>query len=192
MVETELQPPGAGLPPFEGFVSRYILMPLAQSVLTWNLADRLFRYETRKIVALYKSLPASETSTRVLIPKVWGIEDSSRHWSADMVLEHLIIVAKGLQKSMIVLEQEQNPNTQIDVARVKPKGLIEGSVLEHFETAMQQASYHTMQITNRNSDATLYHPWFGPLNTQGLHTLLAMHQNTHRRQLQKIIKILGK
>jgi hypothetical protein len=51
-----------------------------------------------------------------------GIEDSSRYWSAAMVLEHLIEVGSRIATGVVELTHGQAASVKADIADVKPKG----------------------------------------------------------------------
>src|SRR5262245_52115078 len=88
--QAQLQPPGAGLPAFELFVSRAGLR-LLKLFVSREGASRWFRTEADRVLALARSLDPADATRRVLIPRLAGLEDSSRYWSVCMTLEHLCI-----------------------------------------------------------------------------------------------------
>ncbi|MBX3389322.1 MAG: hypothetical protein KF691_07680 [Phycisphaeraceae bacterium] len=49
---------------------------------------------------MYESLSAGAAAERVLIPRLRGLEDSSRYWSVWMMLDHLRIV--NSQVAMVI------------------------------------------------------------------------------------------
>src|SRR5687768_16332863 len=86
-----LAPPGAGIPKAElawvrpGF-------RLASRLLSDVRATARFEREARQMLVQVAALPPELAARQVLIERVVGIEDSSRYWSAYLVLEHLRIV----------------------------------------------------------------------------------------------------
>jgi hypothetical protein len=187
MTEPKLDKPGAGLPFHEYLIGRYILMPFTYATTSWEKAQRLFAEETNKITRLYKRIPVEARSQKVLIDRITGIEDSSRYWSADMVLEHLMIVTEALAETIEKLDREITPDYQGDTARVKPIGHVQGDVLAQFTDIMDKAYNKMHAIRNRDSKARFKHPWFGWLNSRELHVFLPLHQCIHRKQLERIL-----
>ncbi len=188
MTEPKLQQPGAGLPFFEGLFLKHIFMPVTLKIMPWDESQKMLVEQTEKILGLYQSITPENRSKKVLIPRLMGLEDSSRYWSANMTLEHVIIVTKAMTNVMLMLNAEKTVSGVISTADVKPKGLSDDDMKGEFWQAMHDCADQVRSIKNRNSIATHDHPWFGPLNTHGWHTLLPVHHNIHRRQLEKIIQ----
>ena len=81
-----MAPPGAGLPRFQVVLLRHLLFPVYCRRTSWNRSAAIFHAEGQKVLALAQSLPPNAFQKRVRIRPLWGIEDSSRDWSAEMVL----------------------------------------------------------------------------------------------------------
>ncbi|HEX7653656.1 MAG TPA: hypothetical protein VF607_09125, partial [Verrucomicrobiae bacterium] len=103
-----LAPPGAGLPAIE--------MVLARTFFAWRrtLGNRTsftrdFQREQDQIAKLIAHLPPERAAQRVLIPRLRGLEDSSRYWSVWMTLEHLRIMHTGITGIMQALAQGKVP-----------------------------------------------------------------------------------
>ena len=93
----QLQPTGAGLPWYELLIARKFVFPRACRKLTWTTADAKFQAEGAIVLEVLDSIPADRLIEPVLIRRFPGIEDSSRHWSATMTVEHLNIVGEGIR-----------------------------------------------------------------------------------------------
>lgn len=175
-------------------MARYYFLPVKARQSTWEQSNFIFAHETDKILRLTESLTPLQMQTPVLIPRIRGIEDSSRHWSPAMVLEHLMIVAPSMADAVVRLSKGEVPDIQVDIAQVKPKGSFSGSadmesIRGAFASAMLQAHLRVSQeVVDRGSSARLVHPWFGPLSAREWNWLLGGHQWVHRRQLQAILK----
>jgi hypothetical protein len=104
-----LAAPGAGLPFLEHLISRYYWFPKFCKNTTWDQAHALFQKQGARLLQLARALPESQRTIRVLIPRVPGIEDSSRHWSVAMVLEHLMIVGKLMGEGIVELTHGPHP-----------------------------------------------------------------------------------
>jgi hypothetical protein len=187
MTEPKLQKPGAGLPLFEGLFLKHIFMPVTLKIMPWDESHTMFLAQTEKILGLYQAINPQDRAKKILIPRLMGLEDSSRYWSANMTLEHIMIVTKGMTDIILSLDAEKTVPGVISTADVKPKGLSDDDLRSDFWQLMHDCAEQVGKIKNRNSTATHDHPWFGPLNTHGWHSLLPVHHNIHRRQLEKII-----
>ncbi len=194
-VQPKLGAPGAGLPLFERLVARYFFLPVKARQTSWEQSNFIFSHETDKILRLTASMTLAQMQEPVLIPRIRGIEDSSRFWSPAMVMEHLMIVAPAMADVVVRLSCGEVPDVQVDVARVKPSGGLSGaadieSIRSAFASAMMQAHLRVSEeVRDRNSRARLLHPWFGPLSAREWNWLLGSHQWVHRKQIQAILKV---
>jgi hypothetical protein len=188
-----LQAPGAGLPWWELLVAKYIVFPRACRRLDWAAAGKLFQTEGAQILTIWNALPAERLGERVLIRRISGIEDSSRHWSAAMTVEHLNIVGTSLRQLIANLRKGVVPDYVARVQDVKPTGEFAPSeVRGEFERLLAEAA-----ASEANEPAIAAgvgpkfpHPWFGPIDAFQWHCLLGVHQGIHRRQMEAIQKSL--
>ncbi len=186
--EPRLAPPGAGLPFYERLAAKYWLVPRFCRATSWEKADAIFQKEGGKLLALADPLPPERLHQAVLIDRIPGIEDSSRHWSPEMVLEHLIMVGSQMKQGFVLLSRGETPTEKADVAAVKPKGSYGSGILPAFRTFLAEfAAASAGDVADRNSRTTYLHPWFGPLNAHQWHCLAAIHQAVHRKQMEKIL-----
>ena len=193
--QPKLGAPGAGLPLFERLVARYYFLPVKARQTTWEQSNFIFSHETDKILRLTAGMTLSQMQEPVLIPRIRGIEDSSRFWSPAMVMEHLMIVAPSMSDVVVRLSRGEVPDVQVDTALVKPTGSFSGaadieSIRSAFASSMMQAHLRVSQeVLDRGSRARLVHPWFGPLSAREWNWLLGSHQWVHRKQIQAILKL---
>ena len=124
----------------------------------------------------------------MLIPRRFALEDSSRCWSVNMVVEHLVTVNLGTYEIVDQLNQEKSIPRELTTAKVKPfhnqsytKNLI---VFEKAYCRMIKKN------TNRASIATKEHPWFGVFNNYNWHSFIGLHNTLHKRQIQHILESL--
>lgn len=89
-----LAPPGAGLPPPELFVARF-LFAVRRRLTSRTAAEARIIAERAHIDALVHRCDPQQARQRVLIQRPRGLEDSSRNWSVYMTLDHLRIVNTG-------------------------------------------------------------------------------------------------
>ena len=190
--EPRLQAPGAGLPYFQRLVAKHIALPRYWKKTSWDQATAFFQAEGEKISKLARSIDANSQMIRKLVNPIQGLEDSSRYWSVAMALEHLVITGRGMLSIILDLTSEKQSGVKIDIAKVKPLGgKPPAEVLSLFENFQQEYIGRVKnEAKNRVSKLTHEHPWFGDLTAHQWHGLAAIHQRTHRLQVQAIISNL--
>ncbi len=183
--EVKLQQPGAGLPALERWISSTVLQTLRACFSPANL-NRWIAAETQKILALAAQLSPEQSCQRVLTPRMTGLEDNSRHWSVNMVLQHLDIVDSGVLMLSQALASDRTFDREVRIAEVKPDPAAGPEQAERFRTAAE--AYLAWAALPRNPTGPRHaHPWFGPLDVKGWHALVAIHTLAHRRQVEAII-----
>lgn len=186
--QPNLAAPGAGLPPLQAFVLRHMLFPAFCRTTSWDKALGLFLREGERVAAAAQSLAPEALQTRVLIRAPMGIEDSSRYWSAAMVLEHLIEVGSRIATGVVELTHGQAASVKADIADVKPKGEKDGDAVAAYRAFLEDyADMVTRRAGDRAAPHTAPHPWFGDLTPRRWVCLGAIHQQIHRRQMERII-----
>jgi hypothetical protein len=187
--EVQLQPPGAGLPAVELFVSR-VGFRLLNLFVSRKGASAWFRDEADRILALARSLSPTSAARRVLIPRLSGLEDSSRYWSVCMTLEHLVIVDSAISGVIESLVAGVVPTREVSTADVKPRPTADVAVIDRFEATARDYLARVEAISELRTKVSYRHPWFGPLNGLGWHRLAALHHRIHRKQVERIIRLL--
>ncbi len=186
--QANLAPPGAGLPRVQAFVLRHVIFPTFCRSTSWDKALWLFLNEGERVVVAAQSLAPEALQTRVLIRAPMGIEDSSRYWSAAMVLEHLIEVGSRIATGVVELTHGQSVSVKADIADVKPKGQNNDGIVAAYRVFLEDYQDKLVHQTgNRKAQNTAPHPWFGNLTPQRWVCLGAIHQQIHRRQIDRII-----
>jgi hypothetical protein len=189
--QASLAAPGAGLPRIQAFVLRHVIFPAFCRTTSWDKALGLFLHEGERVAASAQSLAPEALRTRVLIRAPMGIEDSSRYWSAAMVLEHLIEVGSRVATGVVELTHRQVVSVKADIAEVKPKGQNNKGIVSAYRVFLEDYQNKLIHNTgNRNAQNTAPHPWFGDLTPQRWVCLGAIHQQIHRRQMDRIIACL--
>jgi hypothetical protein len=186
----KLAPPGAGLPALERLLSLAALRGL-RALPGRATLSRWLRHETRITLALAARLPEAQAHQPVLVPRPTGLEDSSRHWSAGMVLQHLVIVTEGIHGIAQALADDAGFEREVRIAEVKPQpgaGPEQGPLLQ---AAVDRYLAQIDALPTLRTAARHAHPWFGPLDLHGWHALAAMHAFAHRRQLARIVASFG-
>ncbi len=156
---------------------------------------KLFQSETEALIRIFDEDNGYDVFESLLIPRVMGIEDSSRRWSVAMVLEHLCLTNADIHKAVGSLSAGIVPRGEVDVALYKPDPEIGIDVRERLLSI--NAEYGLLIQSLLESAGRLRrkpmfrHPWFGYLSAHQWHVLAALHQRIHRRQAQKIVAMLG-
>lgn len=186
----QLARPGAGLPALELMISRVGFGLLRTALCRRYVLDWLIS-ESQKVMAIARELSEDRLKCQVLVPRPVGLEDSSRNWSAAMVLQHLVIVDTGIVDLIDALTRDQAFGREVRIADVKPCPSAGREQLELLEDVSRNYTVRLAAIKSLRTARRHAHPWFGPLDGHGWHTLAALHTMIHRRQLQAIVRVLG-
>jgi hypothetical protein len=184
--DPELAPPGAGLPPLELFVARRLFRLKRLLGSRESFLDR-FQRERSSIRELLATCPPSRRGERVLIPRLRGLEDSSRHWSLWMTLDHLRITNGVFAVVMASLARGRVPSRPASTAAVKPDLEADASVEAGFEESCDRLLATVAGVADLRTSARYAHPWFGRLDAEGWWALSAMHMGIHRGQVARIL-----
>ncbi|HEY2343348.1 MAG TPA: DinB family protein [Chthoniobacteraceae bacterium] len=184
--EPKLAPPGAGLPKIELFVARLRFWWLRRRGNRERFNDH-FERERDDILALAKSRDDASASRRVLIPRLRGLEDSSRYWSVWMTLDHLRIVNLGTAVVIRALLAGNPPQRVASTATVKPDPKVDASVTEKFKHSCADFLASVAGTADLQTKARYAHPWFGLLNAADWHALGGMHMRLHKHQIECIL-----
>lgn len=181
--------PGEGLPKAEFLLIRLVLVPMVRIFFTWHIAFWLFKRETRLIAALAKSVPQSQLQQMMEIDKTFAIEDHSRQFSLNMVIEHLTITGHGVMAVISSLSQEKEFERPLTIEGVKPFENKADS-LSGFYTFVEEYTAFFTALEKKHSRMTKPHPWFSSFNNFDWNAFMYMHTFIHRRQIQAIIAAL--
>ena len=190
--EPQLAPPGAGLPPLERFIGG-LLFALRRATSSRSAIAARFQAERERIRQLLAPLSAGQAVQRVLIPRVRGLEDSSRYWSAWMTLDHLRIVHEGMTRVIRALTSGVTPPGQSSTAAVKPRTDVDAGVVAAWEASCDAlaAAVESVPESALKTAVRYAHPWFGPLDAFAWYCLAAGHHRIHRVQLERICAALA-
>ncbi|HPA18906.1 MAG TPA: hypothetical protein PLU30_14240 [Verrucomicrobiae bacterium] len=182
-----LESPGAGLRAWELALVRGLIFPLWHWTTSWGEAREVFQREGQMILGECGRMDAGRLFERVLVPRLLGIEDSSRYWSAAMVLEHLMVTGKRMGEIIVALTNGRQPREVIDIKDLKPTGGAAEDVVEQFGVFLKVFE-ETLEerMGDPGSRLDVPHPWIGPLDGHGWACLAALHQRVHRRQVRAI------
>ena len=190
-ISQSLQAPGKGLPTLELWFARALVGWRAR-FSSRQTTERLFADEKARIYGIVDSLTSDQAAQRVLIPRLIGMEDSSRYWSVYMTLDHLRIVNRGATGLIASLARGQLPSRIVGTADVKPSTAVDQTVVADFDGTCAEFERTVAAIANLNSDTRWPHPWFGPLNAARWHFVIAFHMSLHRRQIERIKENLSR
>lgn len=103
MTQSTLDKPGAGLPFIESLYVRWYVGPYLSRKSDKDMNLRLFKMIGGRILKEYDAIAPEKRDTKVLVPKMKGVEDSSRFWCPNEVLEHLLITGYGMRGLIVDL-----------------------------------------------------------------------------------------
>ncbi len=186
----QLEKPGAGLPNFERLFIKNILVPVVRALFTWNIALFLLKRESRIIMKLIKGIDRSTLEQKIIIDRTFAIEDDSRQYSINMVLEHLSIAGYGVMNVIDALSKEEEFTDELTIVGVKPSQNPENAQ-EIFMEFMNKYEYFINKLHKKQSHMTKKHPWFVKFNNYDWSLFMYMHTFIHRRQIQAILSKLG-
>jgi hypothetical protein len=182
-----LDRPGAGLPFFEALVVRYWVAPFQSRKADRDKNLRLFALINGRVLKEADGVSANQRDVKVLVPRMRGIEDSSRYWCVNEVLEHLMIVGEGMRGLIVTLAQGKTSDSIVDTANFKPKGKYAGAdARPDFKRFTAETTQTLKDMPIEDGGPTHLHPWMGPFNALQWTWLLAGHSGLHFAQLQAI------
>jgi len=184
-----LAPPGAGIPWLERQIIR-LMIAWRDASYSPESAASLLRQEQERLTALAER-HAAQLTHRVLIPRLRGLEDSSRYWSIAMTLDHLRIVNTGVAGILGELGQGRIPARKVSTADVKPSPDADASVLEPFARSCDAVAAAAAAVKDPRATPRHPHPWFGPFDAARWHGLAGFHMRLHRGQVESIVRGLA-
>lgn len=188
----QLEAPGAGVPFYDRILFKFVVAPLVAAKTPWETSTDRFHKVTQKILAEIDGLTEAQLTTRILVPPMKGLEDSSRYWSIAMALEHIVIVGSQMAQLIPALTNNIVPDAKADIAALKPLGKITGSesvqVFKKF--ARDEYALLNSSLSDKKSKTRFFHPWFGMMTAQQWYWLLSTHHYLHLQQIRAIKKRL--
>ena len=181
-----LAPPGAGLPRPELLAAR-LIFGLQRALSTRDRAEATLRQERDAILLRVRACDPVQAARPVLIPRLRGLEDSSRNWSVYMTLDHLRIVNTAVATTIRQLLDGQAPAGQASTAAVKPALDVGASVVGAFVDSCEAVIAVGQAAPSLRTAARYAHPWFGPLDAEAWHFMVGFHLRLHRAQIDRIM-----
>jgi uncharacterized damage-inducible protein DinB len=190
--EINLAPPGAGLPLLERLVVRWVVGPVISKRVPLKKCREDYEAATAKILERVRSASITMLKEPVLVDPMSGLEDSSRFWSVNQTLEHLLIVSKSIEGIILSLGSGKVPPGMGDPALVKPKNPDSDYIEEFSAYAPSLMERLDLKIEagkiDINSKLKFPHAWFGPMTARQWYWLLSRHQGIHKKQITLILK----
>jgi hypothetical protein len=187
METPRLEKPGAGLPFFESLFVRYWVGPIQSRRNSKEQNLKLFRFLGGRVLKEAKLVPADKRDVKVLVPRMKGVEDSSRHWCANEVLEHLMITGKPMRALIETLAAGGTSDYAVNIANFKPQGAYAGrDAAPDFAAFVEETAAALEKLPIADAGPVHLHPWLGRINALQWSWLLAGHNGLHLRQLQAI------
>lgn len=188
-IQNNLEKAGHGLPKIDAIFLKHVGFPILKTFISWDNAMKFFEYEGKEILNLVKDLPKDKLFKKVLIPKIFGIEDNSRYYSPAMVLWHLIYVGVTLQEGIVSLSKNEKIDFTVKIENFKPFVEINEDIVEKYENFLNNyKKFIETNVEYKYINNCLSHPWFGCLNPHQWLVMSAIHQMVHQRQIKKILK----
>jgi hypothetical protein len=186
----KLAPAGAGLPEVERLGIEKILVPIARTLFTWDLALFMVKREVRIINKLLENISLEQRREQNIISRTFAIEDDTRRYSINMALDHLLVAGNAVMLVIKTLSSEKSFDREVTIEGVKAQHN-EDNALEKFNDFYAKYANFITSIPHNQSKATKKHPWFVYFNNFDWSVFMFMHTMIHRRQIEEIIKTLG-
>lgn len=189
MDQPHLEKPGAGLPFLEALIARWYVGPFQSRKNDAHKNLRLFSMAGARILKEAASVPEDKRDQKVLVPRMKGVEDSSRFWCVNEVLEHLMITGEGMRMVIKALADGKTTDYVVRIENFKPKGKYQGGDAKpDFKKFLDETVKDLEPLKIEDKGLTHLHPWLGHFNALQWTWLLAGHSGLHLAQLQAIKK----
>jgi len=180
---------GAGLPEFERLFIRVFLVPIVRITMNWTISRLLVKREVKIIKKLLNNISNKQLQQKMSIKRTFAIEDNSRQFSVNEVLEHLVIAGTLIKDVIETLSKEKEVEFDIKIENVKPKEN-KANQLEDFLEFYQDYNNFIINLPKKHSIKTKAHPWFVSFNNFDWNNFMFMHTFIHRRQIEAILNEL--
>jgi hypothetical protein len=191
-LELPLEKPGAGLPPAEAWLSRWVLLPFITGVLPSDRAITMLTRFGEKALSHLDRVGEKQSEQRVLIPRLRGMEDSSRYWSMLMTIEHLLITGEGMARMVESLARREPIQLVVRIEDVKPSLTPQrDDVMTAYRDFLASYPERMRPLLAFDLKATFMrhpHPWFGQMTAHEWLCLNALHHRIHEAQLRAIFR----
>jgi hypothetical protein len=184
-----LDPVRAGIPWHERRIADLGLRIYASFVSPAAIL-RAFRRDALQARTLAQGISEEQGRLQVRIPRFPGIEEASRDWSVYMTLDHLVMVNTAIMVLLHAMCSDHNHGAEIRMEDVRPHADAGRDRIPALEAAVERYTDVVERLGTLRSRERHTHPWFGPLTARQWHAVAAIHNRTHRAQIEKIIRRL--
>lgn len=195
----KLKAPGAGIPGYQRFVAKTILIPLFLRNHPWDSIPGMLERDAEMFAGDFERERAkggeARLTQRVLIKPTPGLEDDSRFYSLGMVIDHLRRVNARMIEVVTALTTDtplaDGPNR---IEEFKPDPVSGSRALAPYRETTSRLARLIAEtpVEARSNAGTVPHPWFGPLTVRTWGPFSAMHQQIHAKQWRRIIEGLDR
>lgn len=190
MTDPELDPASGGGLPWHERRAGDLALRLYASFASPAAILRAFRRDALQARTLALGLTEAEGRRQVRIARFPGIEASSRDWSVYMTLDHLVMVNTAITALIHAICSDHNHGAEIGMEDVRPHVDAGPDRIQALEAAVERYSDMILRLGALRSRERHPHPWFGPLTARQWHAVAAIHNRTHRAQIEKILRRL--
>lgn len=185
----ELDALRSGLPWHERRVAD-VMLRLYAATVSPDAILQSFRRDALAARDLAQEISEVQGRMRVRIPRFPGIEQGSCAWSVYMTLDHLVMVNTAITALIHAICSGHNHGAEIVMEDVKPHEDAGPDRIPALEAAVERYAEVVERMGTLRSREHHPHPWFGPLTARQWHAVAAIHNRTHRAQIEKILRRL--
>ena len=115
----------------------------------------------------------------------FGIEDSSRYWSMEMLMEHLMLTGVAAHRNIRMMASGTRPTKVPSIADGKPTGGRVDRIREEFNRFLNKF-VEASDVLEFPPRPTVAHPWTGEMNALQWFKFAALHNWIHRVHAERI------
>jgi hypothetical protein len=149
---------------------------------------RAFRRDALQARTLASGISEAQGRARIAIARFPGIEESSRDWSVFMTLDHLVMVNTAIMVLIHAICTDHNHGAEIGIEDVRPHEDAGPDRIPALEAAVERYTDMVQRLGSLRSRERHPHPWFGLLTARQWHAVAAIHNRTHRAQIERILE----
>jgi hypothetical protein len=194
LTEPKLAEPGDGLSGLEMFVLKKILKNFPMRKPSRHSAIKKLKAGQQALEASLSQFKGVDLTKRVLVPRPWFVEDSSRFWSAAMLFRHVGKVNGAVAKAIEMkfsLAEESPEGAKQRLRAVKPEAELNTiSEIEKFRSSMERLEKAASSV-HENDTNTIPHPWLKQLTYLQWTWFAGFHMQVHAKQLDSIYRELS-
>lgn len=165
--------------------------------LTGSFSRNTRRFETQasRLVRTINDCDYDLLGRQPKIPRLMGMRDASRTWTAFMVVEHLRLHTDFLYRAMQALLIGNEMRATVPDFRYLVPEDVGADCIDTFQDSVWQYIGFANNLVEskrfKEPTGSVSHPFYGRLNLKRLHAMASFHCKIHRRQIQKILATEG-